>query len=813
MGRIACRWIMLNLNVYLSFNVLGCSILGARNASASLIVKRGPVSLAGVVLELRSRNRMPSLKMKSKVSIGCCLTEKKDLHVCPKSKVISKQPCYKIVFPDQVAEIDSTILNWQDVSSRTLVSPKVVASDEPINRKEFRNNENSESQQQQLFSHDSSAVGKMESTNTCTADIERIVSPASEPIDIYFQHHTQGDAGRIGDTDMPGVSADKSDERRSICGYETCDVSDFFISDMIMASLPFGDFFDDDNFDIINYISDYKSHEPTLFDVPDHNMVLPALEDDVNFGSTKDSISCEEPMMVKENASLYSALCQTKRNFNQDSDVKNDSDKMECFDPQLFIKNFTELSDLESNDLFTQIPKQTRRRKSVTLVLDLDETLVHSTLEHCDDADFTFNVFYNMKENTVYVRQRPNLQTFLETVSEMFEVIIFTASQSIYAKQLLDILDPDGRLISRRVYRESCIFSHGNYIKDLTVLGRIGDTDMPGVSADKSDERRSICGYETCDVSDFFISDMIMASLPFGDFFDDDNFDIINYISDYKSHEPTLFDVPDHNMVLPALEDDVNFGSTKDSISCEEPMMVKENASLYSALCQTKRNFNQDSDVKNDSDKMECFDPQLFIKNFTELSDLESNDLFTQIPKQTRRRKSVTLVLDLDETLVHSTLEHCDDADFTFNVFYNMKENTVYVRQRPNLQTFLETVSEMFEVIIFTASQSIYAKQLLDILDPDGRLISRRVYRESCIFSHGNYIKDLTVLGVDLTKVAIIDNSPQVFQLQVNNGIPIKSWYDDPLDCALMSLLPFLEILADSDDVRPIIAQRFGNKD
>ncbi|XP_019464319.1 PREDICTED: uncharacterized protein LOC109362759 [Lupinus angustifolius] len=480
---------------------------------------------------------MPSLKMKSKVSIGCCLTEKKDLHVCPKSKVISKQPCYKIVFPDQVAEIDSTILNWQDVSSRTLVSPKVVASDEPINRKEFRNNENSESQQQQLFSHDSSAVGKMESTNTCTADIERIVSPASEPIDIYFQHHTQGDAGRIGDTDMPGVSADKSDERRSICGYETCDVSDFFISDMIMASLPFGDFFDDDNFDIINYISDYKSHEPTLFDVPDHNMVLPALEDDVNFGSTKDSISCEEPMMVKENASLYSALCQTKRNFNQDSDVKNDSDKMECFDPQLFIKNFTELSDLESNDLFTQIPKQTRRRKSVTLVLDLDETLVHSTLEHCDDADFTFNVFYNMKENTVYVRQRPNLQTFLETVSEMFEVIIFTASQSIYAKQLLDILDPDGRLISRRVYRESCIFSHGNYIKDLTVL------------------------------------------------------------------------------------------------------------------------------------------------------------------------------------------------------------------------------------------------------------------------------------GVDLTKVAIIDNSPQVFQLQVNNGIPIKSWYDDPLDCALMSLLPFLEILADSDDVRPIIAQRFGNKD
>lgn len=87
----------------------------------------------------------------------------------------------------------------------------------------------------------------------------------------------------------------------------------------------------------------------------------------------------------------------------------------------------------------------------------------------------------------------------------------------------------------------------------------------------------------------------------------------------------------------------------------------------------------------------------------------------------------------------------------------------MYVRKRPYLSTFLERVAEMFEVVIFTASQSIYAEQLLDILDPDGKLISRRVYRESCIFSDGSYTKDLTVLGLDLAKVAIIDNSPQVY--------------------------------------------------
>lgn len=86
----------------------------------------------------------------------------------------------------------------------------------------------------------------------------------------------------------------------------------------------------------------------------------------------------------------------------------------------------------------------------------------------------------------------------------------------------------------------------------------------------------------------------------------------------------------------------------------------------------------------------------------------------------------------------------------------------MYVKQRPYLRAFLEKVSEMFHIVIFTASQSIYAKQLLDILDPEGNIFSGRAYRESCIFADGGYTKDLTVLGVDLAKIVIIDNSPQV---------------------------------------------------
>ncbi|KRH37770.2 hypothetical protein GLYMA_09G088300v4 [Glycine max] len=404
---------------------------------------------------------MPSLKMKSKVSVSC-LTETKDLHVCPKSKIISKSPCSKIMISTQKAEIDTTVQNCLDVSSRT--QPKDVACDQSVDNKEFLDKENSESEQQ--FSVCSSVLGKMELTNACTANLETIFSPAFEPIEVHSQHYTEKDAVSICDTNMAGVGAD---EGRSICGYETCDVSDFYISDMIVTSLPFGGNSFDDDISETNCLSDYGSAEPSMFTASEQYMILPALEDDIKVG-TSDIISYEEAVMVRESASLYSAIGQI-RSCNQESNVKSDLDKSECFDPQSFIKNLPELSEIEVNGQPTLIPKQSPRRKSITLVLDLDETLVHSTLEPCDDADFTFTVFFNLKEYTVYVKQRPYLHAFLERVSEMFEVVIFTASQSIYAKQLLDILDPDGRFISRRMYRESCLFSDGNYTKDLTILG------------------------------------------------------------------------------------------------------------------------------------------------------------------------------------------------------------------------------------------------------------------------------------------------------------------------------------------------------
>ncbi|KAI7742967.1 hypothetical protein M8C21_030249, partial [Ambrosia artemisiifolia] len=327
---------------------------------------------------------------------------------------------------------------------------------------------------------------------------------------------------------------------------------------------------------------------------------------------------------------------------------------------------------------------------------------------------------------------------------------------------------------------------------EATPSGDEGSKDSFEVPENKDSDsiNKDSCEYQSCNVSDFFVSDMIVSRSPIEE---------EACLPDYGCDESSIF-LDDEYLLLPFLED------CNDNIkSCSEPLMVSEDSNLYRSIHQL-RSCNQEPDDYPDWDPAEYLDPQLFLKSLPDLSEVETNLCPSVLPCE---RKTVTLVLDLDETLVHSSLEHCDDADFSFPVFVDFKEHTVYVKRRPHLKVFLERVAELFQIVIFTASLSVYAKQLLDVLDPDGKIISRRAYRESCIFADGIYTKDLTVLGVDLAKVVIIDNCPEVFRLQVNNGIPIKSWFNDPSDCALITLLPFLERLADAEDVRPIIAKRF----
>lgn len=115
-----------------------------------------------------------------------------------------------------------------------------------------------------------------------------------------------------------------------------------------------------------------------------------------------------------------------------------------------------------------------------------------------------------------------------------------------------------------------------------------------------------------------------------------------------------------------------------------------------------------------------------------------------------------TLVLDLDETLVHSTFEPTDDSDLVVPVTIEGGNYNVYVKIRPGLEEFLEEVAEYYEVVVFTASMAKYADPVLDRIDK-GRCISHRLFREHCVMHNGAYVKDLARLGRDLANVVIVD--------------------------------------------------------
>ncbi|EAR94394.3 NLI interacting factor-like phosphatase (macronuclear) [Tetrahymena thermophila SB210] len=147
-----------------------------------------------------------------------------------------------------------------------------------------------------------------------------------------------------------------------------------------------------------------------------------------------------------------------------------------------------------------------------------------------------------------------------------------------------------------------------------------------------------------------------------------------------------------------------------------------------------------------------------------------------------------TLVLDLDETLVH---------------YQEIPEEGGQFLIRPHAEIFLQKLSEYYEIVIFTAALKDYADFILDVLDTTF-VISHRLYRQHTDRNGRCFAKDISKLGRDLSKTLIIDNLPENFCRQPMNGILIQSWYGDPEDRALYDLIPLLIDVTQSKKYRDV---------
>ena len=116
---------------------------------------------------------------------------------------------------------------------------------------------------------------------------------------------------------------------------------------------------------------------------------------------------------------------------------------------------------------------------------------------------------------------------------------------------------------------------------------------------------------------------------------------------------------------------------------------------------------------------------------------------------------------------------------------------------------FLEKITPYFEIVVFTSALANYASAIVDYIDPQKKIIKYVMCRDRCLVTkNGVYIKDLRVLGNrDLNDVLIVDNLTHNFCLQVDNGVPILDYQDDPDDRELKYLADYLVKCAEAENM------------
>lgn len=158
------------------------------------------------------------------------------------------------------------------------------------------------------------------------------------------------------------------------------------------------------------------------------------------------------------------------------------------------------------------------------------------------------------------------------------------------------------------------------------------------------------------------------------------------------------------------------------------------------------------------------------------------------VPFLTKKsNKKYSLVLDLDETLIH------------FKPNPN-NESSGKIMIRPYLYDFLKNIKKYYELIIFTAATQDYADPIINAIEKEEKYFEHRLYRMHTTIIDNDFVKDLSKLGRDLNRTIIVDNMKQNYKNQPNNGITIRPfWGKDVEDTALVDLLDILKKIVEKN--------------
>jgi CTD small phosphatase-like protein 2 len=251
----------------------------------------------------------------------------------------------------------------------------------------------------------------------------------------------------------------------------------------------------------------------------------------------------------------------------------------------------------------------------------------------------------------------------------------------------------------------------------------------------------------------------------------------------------------------------------KEFVTSMTPKPVISKTQTYTKPANGGLKAPKSSDAAYNDHLYQTFLALKFVRNLPEpdMSQLSGRRL--HLTKRPAYMNKKTVIFDLDETLIHCLDEsHRANADAVIPIKFPTGEIiNAYIKIRPYARECLREVNKDFEVIVFTASHKCYADAVLDYLDPSNDLIHHRLYRENCMNIQGVFIKDLRILSNRrLEETVLVDNAAYSFAYQIDNGIPIISWYEDPKDKELYSLINYLRSLINAYDVREVNRQTFS---
>ena len=201
--------------------------------------------------------------------------------------------------------------------------------------------------------------------------------------------------------------------------------------------------------------------------------------------------------------------------------------------------------------------------------------------------------------------------------------------------------------------------------------------------------------------------------------------------------------------------------------------------------------------------------------------EFHSGKLFLLQPIAKTDQGKMTVVLDLDETLISShqagkvpaglRSAGAQGVELKCDGSSEGKSSRVVMFLRPGVFEFLRRLTNFAEVVLFTAGVPAYAEPLANALDPARKFFSARLYRHDTVNTVWyRYVKDLSRLGRDLRRTVLVDNSPYSFMLQPANGIPCVPFRGYAGDQQLLEvILPLLECLSYLGDIRPVLNNHF----